>query len=112
MLIMAMFADFLAVAVPDQIVNLFICTFTFYLVVTAWMTARRKEGTIGLSEKIAQFVALCLCVPFAILSFQLATGMAPLFKSAVPFKIASGAGLRRLRPARRFFHSLPTSAPQ
>ncbi len=86
MLVMATFAAYLAVAVPDQIVNLFIGTFAFYLVATAWMTVRRPEGTIGLSEKIALFVALCLCAPFAILTFQLATGLAPLFKSAVPFK--------------------------
>lgn len=31
-------------------------------------------------------MALCLCVPFAILTFQLATGLPPLFTSAVPFK--------------------------
>jgi hypothetical protein len=30
--------------------------------------------------------AVILCAPFAILSFQLATGMTPLFQSAVPFK--------------------------
>ena len=72
--------------VPGQIVNLFIATFAFYLVVTAWRTARRKEGTIGAFEKIAFVVALCLCAPFAVLSFQLATGSAPFFKSAVPFE--------------------------
>jgi hypothetical protein len=31
-------------------------------------------------------VVLCLCVPFAILSFQLATGLQPSFKSAVPLE--------------------------
>jgi hypothetical protein len=85
-LVMATFAAYLAVAVPDQITNLFIGTFAFYLVTTAWMTVRRKEGTTGLFEKTALFVALCLFVPFAILSFQLATGLSPLFRSAVPFK--------------------------
>ena len=86
MLVMATFAAYLAVAVPDQITNLFISAFAFYLVATAWMTVRRREGTTGLFEKIALFVALCLCAPFAILAFQLATGLAPLFKSAVPFE--------------------------
>jgi len=86
MLVMATFAAYLAVAVPDQITNLFIGAFAFYLVATAWMTVRRREGTTGLFEKIALFVALCLCAPFAILAFQLATGLAPLFKSAVPFE--------------------------
>jgi hypothetical protein len=86
MLVMATFAAYLAVAVPDQITNLFIGTFAFYLVATAWMTVRRREGTTGLFEKVALFAALCLCAPFAILAFQLATGLAPLFNSAVPFK--------------------------
>jgi hypothetical protein len=86
MLVMATSAAYLAIAVPGQIVNLFIGTFVFYLVTTAWITVRRTEGTIGLSEKVALFVALCLCAPFAILAFQLATGHAPFFRSAVPFK--------------------------
>jgi hypothetical protein len=85
-LVMATFAAYLAVAVPGQIVNLFIATFTLYLVATAWMTVRRKECTAGISEKIALLIAVCLCAPFAILTFQLATGLTPLFKSAVPFK--------------------------
>jgi hypothetical protein len=86
MLVMATFAIVLAVAIPGQIVNLFIGTFAFYLVATAWLTVRRKEGTVGLAEKIALLVIVCLCVPFAILSVQLAAGLAPLFKSAVPLK--------------------------
>jgi hypothetical protein len=86
MLVMAIFAAWLAVAVPGQIVNLFIATFTFYLVATAWMTVRRKESAIGLPEKIAMCVAIVLCAPFAILAFQLAVGLPPFFKSAVPFK--------------------------
>ena len=61
MLVMAAFAAWLAVAMPGQIVNLFIAIFAFYLVATAWLTVRRHEGAIGLSEKIALFVALVLC---------------------------------------------------
>lgn len=53
---------------------------------TAWLTVRRKERSVGIAEKIALLVVLCLCVPFAILSFQLATGLQPSFKSAVPFE--------------------------
>jgi hypothetical protein len=86
MLVMATLAIYLAIVMPGQIVNVFIGTFAFYLVATAWMTVRRKEGTIGYSERIALLVAVILCAPFAILSFQLATGMAPFFKSAVPFE--------------------------
>jgi len=86
MLVMAAFAAYLAVVVPDQLVNVFIATFTTYLIATAWLTVRRKEGTVGLAEKIALGVAVILSAPFAILAFQLATGLTPLFKSAVPFE--------------------------
>jgi len=86
MLVMAVTACYLAVVIPNQLVNVFIATFVLYLVTTAWMTVRRKESAIGIPEKIALFVGTILCAPFAILSFQLATGLPPLFKSAVPFK--------------------------
>ena len=85
MLVMGVFAIYLAVVEPDQITNVFIGTLAIYLVSTAWMAVHRKEGTSGLFEKVAVAVALCLCAPFAILTFQLATGLPPLFKSAVPF---------------------------
>jgi uncharacterized membrane protein len=85
MSVMAAFALFLAVTIPDP-VNVFIALFSAYLVATAWMTVRRREGASGLAEKIALLVALILCAPFAILSFQLATGLDPMFKSTVPLK--------------------------
>lgn len=86
MLVMAILADYLAVAIPEQIPNLFIGTFTIYLVATAWLTVRRKGRIVGIPEKIALVVILCLSVPFVILSFQLATGLKPSFKSAVPLE--------------------------
>ena len=86
MLVMAAFAGYLAVAMPDQLVNLFIGTFAAYLVATGWMTVRRRAGTAGVAERIAFGVALVLCAPFAVLSFQLAIGLPPLFKSAVAFE--------------------------
>ena len=86
MLVMAIFADYLAIAIPEQIPNLFIGTFTIYLVATAWLTVRRKERSVGAAEKIALALILCLCVPFVTLSFQLATGLKPAFKSAVPLE--------------------------
>jgi hypothetical protein len=87
MLVMAAFAAYLAVAMPGQIVNLVIGTFTFYLVATAWMTVWRRNGAAaGLPEKIALFVVLCLCAPFGVLSFQLAAGLQPFIDSAVPLK--------------------------
>ena len=86
MLVMAVFACYLAVVMPGQIVNLFIGTFALYLVVTAWMTVRRQPGAVGAAEKIALAVAVLLCAPFVILSFELAAGLPPFFKSAVVFK--------------------------
>jgi Ca2+/Na+ antiporter len=86
MLIMAIFAAYLAVAMPGQILNLVIAAFTLYLVATAWMTVKRTDARVGPPERIALIVALLLCAPFAVLSFQLATGAAPMFKSAVPLK--------------------------
>ena len=53
MLIMAVFACYLAVVMPDQIVNLIIGTFAFYLVATAWLTVRRRDSVPGMPEKIA-----------------------------------------------------------
>jgi uncharacterized membrane protein len=85
MLTMAVFADYLAVVRPDQLPNLLVGTFTFYLIVTAWLTVSRPEGQHGLIEKGAFAMILCLFLPFALLSFQLATGMTPFLKSAVPF---------------------------
>jgi hypothetical protein len=85
MFVMAVFACYLAVAMPEQIVNLFIGVYAFYLVWTAWLSVR-KDGTAGYPEKIALLVSALLVAPFAILSFQLATGMTPLLKSAVPLK--------------------------
>jgi uncharacterized membrane protein len=86
MLTMAAFADILALIRPGQIPNLFIGTFTIYLVATAWLTVRRPEGTTGRSEMAMLAIALCLLAPFALLSFDMATGLQPPFKSAVALK--------------------------
>ena len=86
MVIMAIFAVYLAVAMPDQLVNVFIAVFATYLVTTAWLTVRRQEGSTGAAEKFALVVSLILLTPFAVLSVQLATGMPTLFKSAVPLE--------------------------
>jgi len=86
MVVTALFAIYLGFAVPDQITNVFIGTLVLYLVATAWMTVRRSEGASGAFEKWALLIALLLCAPFAILTFQLAVGLPPLFVSAVPFK--------------------------
>jgi uncharacterized membrane protein len=85
MLVMAGFAAYLGVVVPDPI-NIFIAAYTAYLVTTAWLTVRRKPGAAGLAERGALLVAVILGAPFAVLSFQLATGMTPAFKTTVALK--------------------------
>jgi uncharacterized membrane protein len=86
MLVMATFAAYLAVVEPGQIENLFGGAFAFYLVATAWLTVRRPDGAIGLTEKIGFGVILILLAPFAVISFQLAAGLPLFFKSAMPMK--------------------------
>jgi hypothetical protein len=86
MLVMAIFAIYLAIVLPHQILNVFIATFATYLVTTGWMTVRHHEGTAGVSEKIALVVALILLAPFAALSAQLALGLPPMFPAPIPFK--------------------------
>jgi hypothetical protein len=81
MLVMATFAAVLAVVRPGQIINLFIAGFAFYLVGTAWLAARRPDGVAGTAEKAALAVSLILCAPFAMVIFQIATGIA-LFRTA------------------------------
>jgi uncharacterized membrane protein len=79
-------AFYLAIVMPNQLVNTFISVFALYLVTTGWVTVRRMPGTSGVAEKIGLAVAVILFAPFAILSFQLAAGLPPLIASAVPFK--------------------------
>lgn len=85
MMVMAVFAIYLGIAVPNQITNVFIGAFAFYLVTTGWMTVRPREAGSSF-EKWALLFAACLCAPFAILTFQLAVGLPTLFVSVVPFK--------------------------
>jgi uncharacterized membrane protein YfcA len=62
MLGMAVLADHLAVATPEQILDFFIGTFTIYLVATAWMTLRRKQRSVGVPEKTPLSIVVCLCL--------------------------------------------------
>lgn len=85
MLVMAAFADYLAVVKPGQLANLIIGTFTIYLLVTARLAAKSGSGN-GLAEKIALAVILCILAPFAVLAVQLAVGMEPFLPSTIPYK--------------------------
>ena len=86
MLVMGALAVYLSLVRPGQLFNLFVGTFALYLVFTGWTAVRRRAGALGSSEKVAFATALCLCVPFVVLSFQLAVGLPPFFTSATPLK--------------------------
>jgi hypothetical protein len=66
MLVMTVFADYLAVAIPEQIANLFISTFTIYFVTTAWLTVQREERSVGIPEKIAPLVISAAACPLGL----------------------------------------------
>jgi uncharacterized membrane protein len=84
MLLMAISAGVLGAVRPGQTINIFIAGLTLYLVATAWLTARRREKVAGAPEIIALIVSLLLCAPFALIDFQIVSGVT-VFKSA--FKI-------------------------
>jgi uncharacterized membrane protein len=84
MLVMAISAGILGAVRPGQTINIFIAGLTLYLVATAWLTAKRREKLAGAPEIIALVVSLLLCAPFALIDFQIVTGVT-VFKSA--FKI-------------------------
>jgi len=44
MVLMAAFAIYLAVAIPDELVNVFVGAFAWYLVGTAWLTVKRRPS--------------------------------------------------------------------
>ena len=84
MLVMALFAAVLGAIRPGQTINIFISALTLYLVATAWLTVKRRDGSAGAPELAALAVALLLCAPFALIDFQIVSGVT-LFRSA--FKI-------------------------
>ncbi|HWE99298.1 MAG TPA: hypothetical protein VG248_05840 [Caulobacteraceae bacterium] len=85
MLSMAAFAAVLAVIRPGQIINLCIAGLTAYLVATGWLTVRRRGALAGPPEWVALGTSVLLCAPFALMIFQIATGVV-LFKSAFAIK--------------------------
>ena len=58
MLTMAGAAIFVALLVPER-PNVLAGAFAFYLVLSAWLTVRRKDGRTGLAERWALLLAAC-----------------------------------------------------
>jgi uncharacterized membrane protein len=77
MLVMAVFAAWLAIAIQGQTPNLLGAVLTFYLVATGWLTVRRKQRTIGRAEKVALAASLFVCVALGGLSAAEAAGAIP-----------------------------------
>jgi len=77
MLVMAIFAAWLAIAIPGQMSNLLGAILTFYLVATGWLTVRREQRTIGRAEKFALAAILCLSVALGGLCIAEAAGVVP-----------------------------------
>ena len=73
MIIMALSAAVLGLVRPGQIVNVLIAVFTLYLVATAWATGR--GGDPGVADRMALAASLVLCAPFALLIFQIVSGV-------------------------------------
>jgi hypothetical protein len=57
-----------------------------YLIATGWVTVRQGESRPRVFERLALLVAFCLFAPFAILTFQLLTGLPTWFAGAMPFQ--------------------------
>ena len=74
MLIMASMATYLAISLRGvlhgQTANIAAGTLAFYLVSTAYMTVKRREGTIGLFEKVMFVVPLALAAVFLTWGFE------------------------------------------
>lgn len=75
MILMSISAGVLGVVRPGQIVNVLIAVFTLYLVGTAWLAGRRGDAGGGVPDRIALAASLLLCAPFALLIFQIVSGV-------------------------------------
>jgi len=75
---------------------------TFYLVATAWMTVRRKEGTIGRFELGAPLVALCGAVADLAFGLQAAHSPTGLLDGIPPLPHYIFAGVATLAAAGDF----------
>ena len=84
MLTMSALATYLAIVIPQARANLPGGVFTFYLVATAWMTVRRKEGTIGGFEVGAFLVAMGAAAASVVFGFQAARSPTGLFNGSQP----------------------------
>jgi uncharacterized membrane protein len=74
MLVMGSMASYLAISLQDVMVgqkgNIAAGFLVIYLVASAWMTVRRKEGTVGLFEQFALLIPVGVAAVFLIWGLQ------------------------------------------
>jgi multisubunit Na+/H+ antiporter MnhB subunit len=87
--------------------NVFIGAFTFYLVITSWMTVRRSEGSVGRFEYSAFIVALSVIL--AALVFGTMAANTPMFW-LVRLRFAKRANRLTVSAQRPSVPSPPTTA--
>lgn len=100
MLVATSVAVYLAVsllgALPMQIPNIAGGMLAFYLVLSAYLTVKRKEGTIGLFERVSFLIPLGIGALFLFWGFEAANGPAHSFDGYGPpffFVFAALSGL-------------------
>lgn len=104
MLVMSLSAACMAFA-RQELINLIVAVLTFYLVATAWLTVKRKEGETGRYEVAAMLVALADGTVAWIFGWQAAhsaTGMKDGYPAAAYFIFGSVALLCAALDVRMF----------
>ena len=102
MLLMSAMAIYLAVTIPGQGSNAFGGIFTFYLITTAWLTARRKDIGTSLFDKVVLIIplgiaVLCLIGGFEAESHPPPAGAAPVFATFIFAGVAALAAATDLK---------------
>jgi hypothetical protein len=89
--------------VKSQMNNVFGGVLTFYLVATAWVTAKRKDGGAGIASVISMAVAIIACVAIVTIGIE-ATRSSDGMKDGVPagmyFFLATIAAISMVGDAR------------
>jgi uncharacterized membrane protein len=83
MFIMAAAATYMAVRIPEP-TNILAGTFAFYLVASAWMTIKRKAGTVGLFEYGALFVIAGAGIVGVVFAAQVLASGKSMFEGVPP----------------------------
>jgi hypothetical protein len=114
MLAMSALGTYLAVFVPHR-ASVAVGILTCYLVATAWMTIRRKEGSVGLFEYGALLVVLSVAAALLIFGLQAAmspTGRLEAGPPAPYYVFASFAAFAAVGDLKMILHGGISGAPR